>query len=148
MAWSYAACWGTGDCCTAGYFVNLLVCCVTERAPPIIPRRPTAQPEPQTHSDSDNDSGSDDDAALPQTSDDRIVLQMQSKDGKLSLRIGKQVALCKLFEMYKKLAIQKGWLPPGKASAVSFMFDGDNLDGNETVEGLDCDNDDIFEVKW
>lgn len=127
---------------------NLLVCCVTERAPTIIPRRPTAQPEPQTHSDSDNGSGSDDEAALPQTYDDKIVLQMQSKDGKLSLRIGKQVALSRLFEIYKQQAIQKGWLPPGKASAVSFMFDGDNLGGNETVEGLDCDNGDIFEVKW
>ncbi len=124
---------------------SLLACCSAERAPPIIPRRPTAQ---STHSDSDNGSGSDDDAALPQTHDDKIVLQMQSKDGKLSLRIGKQVALSRLFEIYKQQAIQKGWLPPGKASAISFMFDGDNLDGNETVEGLDCDNGDIFEVKW
>jgi len=128
---------------------NLLACCATERAPPIIPRRPTAQPEPQIHSDSDNSSGSDDDAALPQTNDDKIILKMQSKDGNVSsLRIGKQMALSKLFEMYKKLAIQKGWLPPEKASAVSFMFDGDSLDGNETVEGLDCDNGDIIEVKW
>ncbi|DBA84877.1 hypothetical protein WJX77_000302 [Trebouxia sp. C0004] len=118
-----------------------------ERAPPIIPRRPTAQPEPQIHSDSENSFGSDD-AALPQTNDDKTVLKMQSKDGKVSLRIGKQVALSKLFEIYKQLAIKKGWLLPEKASAVRFMFDGDNLSGNETVEGLDCDNGDIIEVKW
>ena len=127
---------------------NLLACCATERAPPIIPRRSTAQPEPQINSDSDNSSGSDDDAAVLQTNDGKIVLKMQSKDGKLALRIGKQMALSKLFEMYKKLAIQKGWLPPEKASAVSFMFDGDDLNGNETVEGLDCDDGDIVEVKW
>ncbi len=126
----------------------MLACCATERAPPIIPRRPTAQPEPQIHSESDNSSGSDDDAALPQTDDDKVILKMQSKDGKVSLRIGKQMALSRLFEIYKQQAIQKGWLPPEKASSVRFMFDGDNLSGNETVEGLDCDNGDIIEVKW
>ncbi|DBA89840.1 TPA: hypothetical protein ACH3X2_004704 [Trebouxia sp. C0005] len=121
-----------------------------ERAPPIIPRRPTAQPEPQIHtdSDSDNSSGSNDDAALPQADDNKIILKMQSRDGNLSLRIGRQLALSKLFEIYKQQAIQKGWLPPEKASSVRFVFDGDNLSGNETVEGLDCDNGDIIEVKW
>lgn len=119
-----------------------------ERAPPMIHRRPTAQPESQTCSDSDNSSGSDDDATLQQTNDGKIVLKMQSKDGKVLLRIGRQMAFSKLFEMYKKLAIQKACLPPEKASAVIFIFDGEDLSGNETAEGLDCDNGDIIEVKW
>lgn len=118
-----------------------------ERAPPITARRPTAQPEPHTQTDSEPDSGSDIDAPLPLV-DDKIVLKMQSKDGQLQLRIGKQTALSKLFESYKQQAIKKGWLPAAKAPSVSFVFDGDTLSGTETAEGADCDHNDIIEVKW
>ena len=86
VGWSWAKSVGSG-------------CCV-ERLAPIIPRRPTAQPEPQSATDSDDDAASDTDAPAPEPEDDKIVLSMQSKEGKLNLRIGRQTALSKLFDSY------------------------------------------------
>ena len=77
-----------------------------------------------------------------------MVLLLQSQQGKISLRISKQAPLSKLFEPYKQQAIQKGWLLPAKAASVQFVIDGDRLSGTETAEGLDCENNDIIEVKW
>ena len=115
---------------------------------PIIPRRPTAQPEPQSPTDSDDDAASDTDAPAPEPEDDKVVLSMQSKEGKLNLRIGRQTALSKLFDSYKQQAIKKGWLPAAKATLVRFLWDDDKLSGTETAEGIDCDNNDIIEVRW
>ena len=123
-----------------------------------MPRHTSAKPQSDLQTDEESE-GDDEDAAggadsqegapLPELEDDsKVVLLLQSKEGKISLRISKQAALSKLFEPYKQQAIQKGWLPPAKASSVKFAFDGDRLSGTETAEGLDCDNDDIIEVMW
>lgn len=128
-------------------------------------RYTTAKPEPELqtneeeHQDEEEDHDHGDDssigndtqeaAPLPDLEDDsKVVLLMQSKEGKVPIRIGKQAALSKLFEPYKQQAVSKGWLPAAKTSAVMFSFDGDRLSGTETAEGLDLDNDDVIDVKW
>ena len=125
-------------------------------------RHATAKPQAdlQADQDSHDDDGEEDDeefagsasqeaASLPDLEDDgKVVLLLQSQQGKISLRISKQAPLSKLFEPYKQQAIQKGWLPSAKAASVKFTFDGDRLSGTETAEGLDCDNNEIIEVRW
>ncbi len=123
--------------------------CIAERAAPITPRRTLAQPEPQPQTDTESDSGSNDGESVPEVEDDdKVVLTMQSKEGKLQLRIGRQVGLKKLFDIYKEQAVKKEWLPAAKTSSVRFVWDGDQLTGTETAEDIDCDNGDIIEVKW
>ena len=114
---------------------------------------PSLQTDEDRHDDEEDNgsagAASQEAAALPDLEDDgKVVLLLQSKEGKISLRISKQAPLSKLFEPYKQQAIHKGWLPPGKAASVKFIFDGDKLSGTETAEGLDCDNNEIIEVKW
>lgn len=123
-------------------------------------RRTTAKPQLTDEDNQDDEDGDEEDdgsagaasqeAASPSNVEDdgKVVLLLQSKDGKIPLRISKQAPLSKLFEPYKKQAIQKGWLPSAKAASVKFDFDGDRLSGTETAEGLDCDNDDIIGVMW
>ena len=124
-------------------------------------RHTTAKPQLdlQTDQDSDEDGEEEDHdfagaasqeaASLPDLEDDgKVVLLLQSQQGKVSLRISKQAPLSKLFELYKQQAIQKGWLPSAKAASAKFEFDGDRLSGTETAEGLDCDNNDIIEARW
>ena len=122
-----------------------------------IARHTTAKPEPNLQTDDDKKDDEDsnlandsqDSASSPEAEDDgKVVLLLQSREGKISLRISKQAPLSKLFEPYKQQAIQKNWLPPAKASSVNFTFDGDTLSGTETAEGLDCDNNEIIEVTW
>lgn len=127
-------------------------------AEPAPSRRTTAKPQltgEDSYDDDEEDNGSagaasQEEAASPSNVEDdgKVVLLLQSKEGKISLRISKQAPLSKLFEPYKKQAIQKGWLPSAKAPSVRFDFDGDRLSGTETAEGLDCDDNDIIEVKW
>ena len=134
-----------------------------EPAAPFTSRHTTAksQSDLQTDQDSHGDDGEEDEddelagaasqeaVSLPDLEDDgKVVLLLQSQQGKISLRISKQAPLSKLFEPYKQQAMQKGWLPSAKAASVKFVFDGDRLSGTETAEGLDCDNSDIIEVKW
>ncbi|KAL3145515.1 hypothetical protein ABBQ32_003339 [Trebouxia sp. C0010 RCD-2024] len=129
-----------------------------EPATALNPRHTSAKPQSGVQTDEDSDAEEQDEYAgansqeaepLPELEDDsKVVLLLQSKEGKIPLRISKQAALSKLFEPYKQQAIQKGWLPPAKASSVKFTFDGDRLSGTETAEGLDCDDNDIIEVMW
>lgn len=137
---------------------NRVWCLPAEPAPEAISRHTSAKPQPDLQTDEESEADEQDESAgaesqeaapLPELEDDnKVVLLLQSKEGRVSLRISKQAALSKLFEPYKQQAIQKGWLLPAKASSVKFEFDGDRLSGTETAEGLDCDDNDIIEVKW
>lgn len=120
-------------------------------------RRTTAKAQLTDEDDRDGDEEDDgsagaasQEAASPSNVEDdgKVVLLLQSKDGKIPLRISKQAPLSKLFEPYKKQAIEKGWLPSAKAASVKFDFDGDRLSGTETAEGLDCEDNDIIGVTW
>ena len=133
--------------------------CFADPPAPNITRHSTAKPEPSFQTDDDErdeeDGSLTDDsrnsALSPEAEaedDGKVVLLLQSREGKISLRISRQAALSKLFEPYKQQAIQKNWLPPAKASCVKFTFDGDTLSGIETAEGLECENNDIIEVNW
>ena len=59
-----------------------------------------------------------------------------------------QVPLRNLFGAFKAQAKQKGWLSDQDASKVKFVFEGDPLSEDETVEGLDVEGDEIIEVRW
>ena len=109
-------------------------------------------PVPETltdfEDDDEGDGGSDIGEPTPEPEDDKVVLTLQCAAGKLQLRIGREMAFSKLFDIYKQQASNKGWLTADKSSNVKFVFDGDRLSGNETATQLDLENDDIIEVKW
>ena len=123
---------------------------VAESVPHTAKRALAVVPETLTDSEADAEDNDDSDAEepTPEPEDDKVVLTMQCASGKLQLRIGRDMAFSKMFDIYKMQAGKKGWLPANKAASVKFVFDGDRLSGNETATQLDLDNDDIIEVTW
>ena len=80
--------------------------------------------------------------------EEKIILRIKSSchpEG-LRLRIGVKQPLKRLFKGHNEQGHKAGWLPEG--AAVTFKFDGDVLNANQTPEVIEIENEDVIDACW
>ena len=94
------------------------------------------------------DTDEDEDAEAEEGGEVKIVLRIKSScnvEG-LKLRIGVDQPLQRLFNGYQEQGHKAGWLPAG--AKVTFKFDGDAMDGNDTPKVMDMEDGDVIDACW
>lgn len=83
-------------------------------------------------------------ADAPPPAPDKTSLKVQCLQGHVMIRLEKTKPLERLFAAFRQHAQQEGWADD--PDSIRFSFDGDRLQGTETVASLDLEDDDIIEA--
>ncbi len=76
----------------------------------------------------------------------RVLLKLRTRDQDTKMRIEPSKPFGKLFESFKRHAVQKGWADEG--AKFTYIFDGDVLKEDDTPADLDVEDDTVIEVHW
>lgn len=102
----------------------------------------------QHKGDEAEDADEDQHADAEEGEEEKIILRIKSSshvEG-LRLRIGVAQPLQRLFNGYQEQGHKAGWLPEG--AKITFKFDGEAMDGNDTAQILDMEDEDVIDACW
>lgn len=94
------------------------------------------------------DTEEDEEADAEEGGEVKIILRIKSSSHTegLKLRIGVDQPLQRLFKGYQDQGNKAGWLPQG--AKVTFKFDGDAMNGNDTPKAMDMEDGDVIDACW
>ena len=127
---------------------DLGVAYASEQVQPITKEDQSASESGQHKGDGAEDADEDQHEDAEEGEEEKIILRIKSSshiEG-LRLRIGVAQPLQRLFNGYQEQGHKAGWLPEG--AKTTFKFDGEAMNGNDTVQLLDMEDEDVIDACW